>query len=112
MVKNVSLRDSVGSVSANPAHDATTIAEDVTVQSGQSTTRESELRSAIVGEERIGMLQECDQDEPMVDPNKVSVSVNGDSHEVNLPQVRDEVESEDFGETFVVDPCRDACQPQ
>jgi hypothetical protein len=70
MVRNMSLRDSISSMGADPTHDATTIAEEFTIQSGQSATGKGELGRAVMGEERISMLQECDKDKPMVDPTK------------------------------------------
>jgi hypothetical protein len=86
VVENVGLRNTVGGMCSNPTHDAAKIAEEVTVQGCKGSTREGEFRSAVVREEGISVLEESDQDEPVVDP-----------------EVGDEVEPEDVGETVMID---------
>lgn len=66
----VSLRNTVCSMSTNPAHNLAAVTEEVTVESGKSTTREGKLGSAVVGEERVCMLKEGNQDKPVVNPNR------------------------------------------
>lgn len=68
VMKDVGLRDTIGSMSGNPSHDWATITEEAAVQSGQCTTRESELRRTVVRDEGVGMLKECNEDQPMVNP--------------------------------------------
>jgi len=55
-------------MTADPAHDGSEVAKQGAVQRGEGTTGESEFRSAIMGEARVGVLQEGDQDEPVVNP--------------------------------------------
>lgn len=78
VVGNVRLRDTVSSPSADPAHDAAEVAKKVSVEGGESTTGESELVSTVVGEERVGVLEERDQDKPVVDP-EVGLEVKAES---------------------------------
>lgn len=69
VVQDVSLRNTVGSMCAEPAHNGTQISEEVTVQGGKSATSKGELGGTIMREKRVGVLQEGDQDKPVVDPN-------------------------------------------
>lgn len=78
VVGNVRLRDTVSSPSADPAHDAAEVAKKVSVEGGESTTGESKLVSTVVGEERVGVLEERDQDKPVVDP-EVGLEVKAES---------------------------------
>ena len=71
MVGNVSLRDPVGAGGGDPGHDRSEVTKEVTIVSRQGTTGESELVSTVVGEEGVGMLQESDQHEPMVNPGNI-----------------------------------------
>lgn len=74
MVGDVSLRDTVGAGSSDPGHDRPEVAKEVTIISRQGSTGESELASPIVRDEGVGVLQESDQHEPVIDPgNKVSL---------------------------------------
>ena len=68
MVENVCLRDSMGSMGADPAHNGTKVSEQAAVQSSEGTTLEVELLGTVMGKEGIGVLQEGDQYEPVVDP--------------------------------------------
>ena len=69
VVQDVSLRNSVGSMRANPGHNGTQITKEVTVQGCKGATGKGELGGTIMGEKRVGVLQEGDQDKPVVDPN-------------------------------------------
>ena len=68
MVQNVSLGDTMSCMSPNPTHDTAKVTQKATVKRGQSTTGEVELRRTVVRENGIGMLQERDQYQPVVDP--------------------------------------------
>ena len=74
VVEDVSLRDAVGGGGTDPAHEAAKVTEEVAVKSGQSTTGEGELGGTVVGQQGVGVLQESDQDEPMVDPGMPRVN--------------------------------------
>lgn len=52
----------------NPGHDLATVTEEMTIESGKSSTLKVELRSTIMGEQGISVLKERDQDEPVVNP--------------------------------------------
>ena len=69
VVKNVRLRDSVGSVGPKPAHNRTKISEEVAIQRAQRAAGEVVCFRAVVREQGIGMLQEGDQDKPVIDPD-------------------------------------------
>lgn len=68
VMSDVSLRNSVSSECADPSHDRAEITEKLTIHSGQSTTREGELGSTVVREQRIGVLKEGDQYKPVINP--------------------------------------------
>ena len=70
---NVGLRDTMGAGSSDPSHDRSEVTKEVTIVSRQGTTRESELVGTIVREEGVGVLQESDHHEPVINPgNDVS----------------------------------------
>jgi len=94
MVQDVSLRNTVGGMCADPGHKGTQITEEVTVQGGKGAAGKGELGGTIMREKRVGVLQEGDQDKPVVDP-KVR-------HQVNLP---------DSGEALDVDAGGDNGKP-
>jgi hypothetical protein len=68
MMENVGLRDTIGGVSTDPTHDLAAVTKKVAVKSSKSSTGESKLGSAVVREERVGVLEEGDQNQPVVDP--------------------------------------------
>lgn len=68
VMRNMSLGDAMGRTRANPAHDAAEIAKQVPVKSCKGTTLERELGRAVMRKERVGVLQEGDQDKPVVHP--------------------------------------------
>ena len=68
VVGDVSLRDTMGAGCGDPGHDRSKATKEVTVIGRQGTPRESELGSTIVREEGVGMLQESDQHEPVINP--------------------------------------------
>jgi hypothetical protein len=68
VVDDVGLGDTVGSMSADPAHDAAAVTEQASVEGGQGSTLEGEFGSTVVGQERVGVLQEGNHDEPVVNP--------------------------------------------
>lgn len=70
VVSNVSLGDTVSDMSTDPAHDSSTIAKKLTVESRKGTTREGKFRCAVVGKKGVGVLEERDKDEPVVYPVK------------------------------------------
>ena len=73
VVEDVSLRDTVGTSTTDPAHNGAKITEQLAVKSGESTTSECELGGAVVRKKRVGVLQERDQHEPVVHPKKRNV---------------------------------------
>jgi hypothetical protein len=75
VVYDMSLRDTMSCVSSNPTHDLSTVTQKVAVERSQSATRECELRRTVVRENGIGMLQECDQHQPVVDPETINQSI-------------------------------------
>jgi len=95
VVGDVGFRDTVGRVGTDPSHDLAAVTKKLTIERGKGTTRESELGSAVVGKERIGVLEESDEDEPVVHP-----------------EVRDKVETEDSRESVSVDGISNSSQPK
>ena len=72
MVGDVSLGDTVRAGGSNPGHYGSEVTKEVTVISRQGTTGECKLAHTIMREEGVGVLQESDQHEPVVDPKKTS----------------------------------------
>ena len=68
VVHDMSLGDTMSCVSPNPSHNFATVTHKAAVERSQSATRESKLWRTVVRENGIGMLQECDQHHPVVDP--------------------------------------------
>ena len=68
VMSDVSLGDTMSGGSTEPGHKASTVTEEFTIQSGKGTTGKVELGSTIVRQQGIGMLQEGDENEPVVDP--------------------------------------------
>ena len=53
---------------ADPPPEAAEVAEEVAVERGEGAALEGELGRAVVREERVRVLEEGDEDEPVVDP--------------------------------------------
>lgn len=70
VMEDMGLGDTVGSMGTDPGHDASEVTEEVAVHGGKSTAGESELASAVVGKKRVGVLEEGDEDEPVIDPEE------------------------------------------
>lgn len=68
VVEDVGLRDTVSGTSTDPCTDRAEIAKEVAIESGKRATSEGELWGTVVGKERVGVLKESDQHEPVVDP--------------------------------------------
>lgn len=85
VVGDVRLRDPMGAGGSDPGHDRSEVAKKVTIIGRQGTTGEIELGRTIMREEGVGVLQECDQYEPVVNP-----------------EIRNEVGAEDLKETKLV----------
>ena len=67
-MENVSLRDTVGEDTTEPPEDWTGTTEKRAVEGRECTTLEVECRAAVVREVGVSVLEEGDQDEPVVDP--------------------------------------------
>jgi len=67
-MEDVSLRDSVREGPTEPAEDWTGTAEKRAVEGRERTSLEIECGAAIVREVGVGVLEEGDQNEPVVDP--------------------------------------------
>lgn len=73
VVGDMSLRDTMCTGGTNPSHDGSKITKEITIIGRQSPTGEGELACTIMGKEGVGVLQECDQYEPVVDPGKACI---------------------------------------
>lgn len=69
VVQDMGLGDAVRGRGTDPAHEAAEVAKEVAVQGREGTAGEGELGGAIVRESWVGVLQERDQDEPVVNPD-------------------------------------------
>lgn len=72
---DMGLRDAVGGEGSNPGHEGSKLAKEFAIHGGESTTGESELSGTVMREQRVGVLKERDQYEPVVDP-KTNISDN------------------------------------
>ena len=106
------LRDTVCSMSTDPPHDGAKVAQKVTVEGGKGTASESEFGSTVVGEERVGVLEESDQHQPVVDPNNNQYNPGNRSYRIEIPKIRNEVDPEDVQEAPNVDATSDAGEPE
>ena len=70
MVGNVRLGDAVRREGADPAHERAAVAKQVAVHGREGAAGEGKGTSAVVREERVGVLEEGDENEPVVDPGK------------------------------------------
>jgi len=68
VVQDVSFTDTMGDCRTQPRWDATQITKELTVKRREGTTGEGELGGTVVGKEGVGMLEECNQDQPVIDP--------------------------------------------
>ena len=68
VVEDVRLGDAVRRDGADPAHEAAKVAEEAAVEGRERAALEGELALAVVRQEGVGVLEEGDQDEPVVDP--------------------------------------------
>ena len=80
---------------ANPTHKRAEVAKQIAIKRCQSTTRECELLGTIMRQQRIGMLQEGDKDQPVVHPvRKYSVNVKAKSHVNDSPEIGYKIQAE------------------
>jgi hypothetical protein len=103
VVGNVSLGDTMCACGSDPGHDRSEITKEITVIGRQGTTGEGELARTIMGEEGVGVLQEGDQYEPMVNPVKGLVENLGWG--MQMPLTRDK-ERDRFGRPRRIQTCR------
>lgn len=68
VVQDVRLGDAARRPRADPPHERAGVAEEAAVERGEGAAREGVLRGAVVREEGVGVLEEGDEDEPVVDP--------------------------------------------
>ena len=112
VVQYVGLGDAMRSMGTNPTHDATTITQQVTIQGSKGASGEGEFRGTVMRKERISVLQESDEHQPVVRPVSLASTRNIIDNKFHQPQIRNKIESEDFPKTFVIYPCRDSSKPQ
>ena len=62
------LRDAMRSMGANPTHNGAAVAQQVTIQCSKGTAGESKFGGTIMRKDRISMLQERDEHQPVVHP--------------------------------------------
>ena len=95
MVQDVSLRDTIGCMGTDNSHGTSEVTQKAAVESSEGTASKGEFRSTVVGQEGIGVLQEGDENKPVVDP-----------------EIGNEICPERLEETLVVNAGADTCQPE
>ena len=68
VVCNMGFRDTVSGHRTEPGHDTAKVAEEAPVKRSKGTARERELGSTVVGQNGVGVLEEGDEDKPVVYP--------------------------------------------
>ena len=68
VMRNVRLGDPMGERCRQPSHNGAQVAQKVPVVRRQRASWEGELAGTVVREEGIGVLEEGDQNDPVVDP--------------------------------------------
>lgn len=95
VMQDVRLTDPMSRSSADPTCNGAKVTEKSAIQGSEGTTGEGKLGRAVVGKERVRVLEERDEDEPVVDP-----------------KVGNKVGAEDLEEAEVVDCSNDAREPK
>lgn len=111
-MQDVSLRDTVCGVSSEPSHDFTAVTEKVSIQSRQGTPREGKLGSTVMGKKRVGMLEEGDQYQPVVDPRNFSTTEMVIRNRINTPEVGNKVQGEEVDKAVVPDSVGNPTKPE
>lgn len=88
VVGNMGLRDTMCAGSGDPAHDGSEIPKEAAIVGRQGTTGKSELARTIMGKERVGVLQERDQNKPVINPGKASISLKPWMEKGGIPHTR------------------------
>lgn len=70
VVQNMGLCNAVGSVCSDPSHDGPEVAERTAIHGAQCAAREGEFAGAVMREERIGVLEEGHNYEPVIHPER------------------------------------------
>lgn len=68
MVQHMRLRNTIRRMGTEPGHHRAEITKQFTVERRESTTGERVLWCTVVRKERVGVLEEGDQNKPVVDP--------------------------------------------
>jgi hypothetical protein len=68
MMQYMGFGDAIRSMGANPTHNRAAVAQQVTIQGSKGTPGESEFRGTIMRKDRISVLQERDEHQPVVHP--------------------------------------------
>lgn len=68
VVSDVGLRDTMGAGGGDPGHCGSEVTKEAAIVGCQGTTGEGELARTVMRKEGVGVLQERDQHEPVVDP--------------------------------------------
>ncbi len=112
MVHYMGFRGAMRHGRANPTHERTKVAKYITIKRCQSTTRECELFGAVVRQQRIGMLQEGNENHPVVHPVQTYLSDEKIENHVNhSPEIGYEVQAEHLWKSRLVYPGRKSAKP-
>ena len=68
MMRYMRLRDPMGECGCQPSHDRTRVSQKISIERCQCTSWKGKLARTVVWKEGISMLEECDQDNPVVYP--------------------------------------------
>jgi hypothetical protein len=86
VMQDVGLTDSMSRSSADPTRNGAKVAQKSAIQGSEGTTGEGKLGRAVVWKERVRVLEERDEDEPVVNPkvgNKVGAEDLEEAEVVN-----------------------------
>lgn len=83
VVQDVGLGDAVCGVGADGPHDGAEVAEEAPVYGAEGAAGERVRGGAVVREEGVGVLEEDDEDEPVVNPVNALVDIQNPWTETN-----------------------------
>ena len=92
---DVGLRDAVSRMGTNPSHDLAAVTKKLAIKSSESSAGESELGGTVMGKNGVGVLEEGDEDKPVV-----------------YPEVGNDVKAEDRSKSVSMDEVSNRTKPK
>ena len=95
VMRYMRLRDPMGECGRQPSHDRTQVPQKTSIERCQCASWKGKLAGTVVGKEGISMLEECNQDNPVVYPIDAKICQRpGMESEQGSPKIRGQVNLE------------------